>query len=168
MRNAVWLTSWFQPGKTRSTGTNQALPGLLTHRNSAIIDRYLFRPLTCAHLLHSNKKWMLYIIMFFFCVQSAFWAKNIAAENIVFSAICFPGLSETQWSESHSVVSNSSWPHGPYNPWNSPGQNTGVGSRSLLQGIFPTQGLNPGLPHCRWILYYLSHQQSPRTLEWVA
>ena len=45
-----------------------------------------------------------------------------------------------------------------YSPWNSPGQNTGVGSLSLLQGIFPTQGLNPGLPHCRWILYRLSHK----------
>ena len=55
-----------------------------------------------------------------------------------------------------------------YNPWNSPGQNTGVGSRSLLQGIFPTQESNPGLPHCRWILYQLSHQGSPRILEWVA
>ena len=43
----------------------------------------------------------------------------------------------------------------------SPGKNTGVGSRSLLQGIFPTQGLNPGLPYCRWILYQLSHQGSP-------
>ena len=53
-------------------------------------------------------------------------------------------------------------------PWNFPGQNTGVGSLSLLQGIFPTQGLNPGLPHCRWILYQLSHKGSPRTLEWVA
>ena len=42
--------------------------------------------------------------------------------------------------------------------WNSPGQNTGVGSLSLLQGIFPTQGSNPGLPHCRWILYQLSHK----------
>ena len=41
-------------------------------------------------------------------------------------------------------------------PWNSPGQNTRVGSLSLLQRIFPTQGLNPGLPHCRWILYQLS------------
>ena len=41
-------------------------------------------------------------------------------------------------------------------PWNSPGQNTGVGSLSLLQGIFPTQGLNQGLPHCRRILYQLS------------
>ena len=44
----------------------------------------------------------------------------------------------------------------------SPGQNTGVGGRSLLQGIFPTQGSNPGLPHCRQILYHLSHQGSPQ------
>ena len=43
----------------------------------------------------------------------------------------------------------------------SPGKNTGVGCHALLQGIFPIQGLNPGLPHCRWILYHLSHQESP-------
>ena len=43
-------------------------------------------------------------------------------------------------------VSDSSLPHGLYSSWNSPNQNTGVGSLSLLQGIFPTQGLNPGLP----------------------
>ena len=71
-------------------------------------------------------------------------------------------------SESYSVVSDSLRPHELYRPWNSPGQHTGVGSLSLLQGIFPTQGLNPGLPHCRRILYQLSHQGSPRTLEWVA
>ena len=59
-------------------------------------------------------------------------------------------------------------PHGLYSPWNSLGQNTGVGSLSLLQGIFPTQRLNPGLPHCRWILYQLSHKGSPRILGWVA
>ena len=59
-------------------------------------------------------------------------------------------------------------PHGLYSQWNSPGQNTAVGSRSLLQWIFPTQGWNPGLPHCRRILYQLSHQGSPRILEWVA
>ena len=53
-------------------------------------------------------------------------------------------------------------------PWNSLGQNTGVGSHSLLQGIFPTQGSNPGLLHCRWILYQLSHRGSPRILEWEA
>ena len=49
-------------------------------------------------------------------------------------------------------------PHGIYSPWNSPGQNPGVGSLSLLQGIFPTQGLNPGLPHRGPILYQLSHK----------
>ena len=51
--------------------------------------------------------------------------------------------------------------------WNSLGKNTGVGSLSLLQGIFATQGSNPGLPHCRWNLYQLSHQENPRILEWV-
>ena len=59
-------------------------------------------------------------------------------------------------------------PHGLYSPWNSPGQNTGMGSLSLLQRIFPIQGSNPGLPHCRQILYQLSHKGSPRIPEWVA
>ena len=49
-----------------------------------------------------------------------------------------------------------------YNPWNSLGQHTGVGSLSLLQGIFLTQGLNPGLPHHTWILYQLSHKGKPK------
>ena len=49
----------------------------------------------------------------------------------------------------------------------SPGKNTGVGCHALLQGIFPTQGSNPGLPYCIQILYHLSHQGSPRILEWV-
>ena len=62
--------------------------------------------------------------------------------------------------ESCSVVSDSLWPHGLYNPWNSLGQNTRVSSLSLLQGIFPTQGSNPGLLHCRQILYQLSHKGS--------
>ena len=66
------------------------------------------------------------------------------------------------------VMSNSLRPHGLYSPWDFPDQNTGVGSLSLLQGIFSTQGPNPGLLHCRWILYQLSHQGSPRILEWVA
>ena len=65
-------------------------------------------------------------------------------------------------------MSDSLQPHGLYSPWNSPGQNTGVGSLSFLQEIFPTQGLNPDLPHCRWIIYQLSHKGSPRILEWVA
>ena len=60
-------------------------------------------------------------------------------------------------------MSDSLWPHGLYNPWNSLGQNTGVGSLFLLQEIFPTQGLNPGLLHCRWIPYQLSHKGSPKS-----
>ena len=66
-------------------------------------------------------------------------------------------------------MSDSLQPHGLHNSsWNSSGQNTGVGSRSLFQGIFPTQGLNPGLPHCKQILYQLSHQGSPGIPECVA
>ena len=70
-------------------------------------------------------------------------------------------------SESCSVVSDSLRPHGLYSPWNSPGQNTGVSSFSLLQGIFPAQGSHPGLSHCKWILYPLIHNWSPRILESV-
>ena len=66
-----------------------------------------------------------------------------------------------KWSESHSVVSSSLRSHGLYSPWNSPGQNTGVCSLSLLQWIFLTQKSNWGLLHCRQILYQLSYQGSP-------
>ena len=59
-----------------------------------------------------------------------------------------PGLFLTPWNRL-------------YSPWNSPGQNTRVGSLSHFQGIFPTQGSNPGLLYYRWILYCLSHQGSP-------
>ena len=60
-----------------------------------------------------------------------------------------------------SVLSDSLRPHGLYSPWNSPGQDAGMGSLSLLQGIFLTQELNSGLLHCRRILYQLSHKRSP-------
>ena len=75
---------------------------------------------------------------------------------------------------SNSVMSNSLQLHGLYRlpgssaHGDSPGKNTVVGCHVLFQGIFPIQGSNPGLPHCRWILYYLSHQGKPRILEWVA
>ena len=69
--------------------------------------------------------------------------------------------------EGPSVVSDSLQPYGPWPtrllcPWDSPGENTGVGCHSLLQGIFPTQGSNPGLLYCRQILYQLNHNVSPR------
>ena len=65
-------------------------------------------------------------------------------------------------SVSHSVVSDSLRPHGLWPTrilcsWSSPGKNTGVGCHSLLLRVFPTQGSNLGLLHCRWILYHLSH-----------
>ena len=88
------------------------------------------------------------------------------------SGLPFPSLvhesKKSKWS--CSVMSNSLWPSYSLfvNSWNSPGQNTGVDSHSLLQGTFPTQGSNPVLPHCRQILYQLSHKGSPRILEWVA
>ena len=64
-------------------------------------------------------------------------------------------------SECRSVMPDSLGPHGLYSPMEFASQNTGVDSLSLLQGIFPTQGSNPGLLHCRWILYQLSHKGSP-------
>ena len=64
-------------------------------------------------------------------------------------------------SESHSVVSDSLQPHRLHSPWNSPGQNTGVGSLSLLQRVFPTQESNQRLLHCRWILHQLREWRKP-------
>ena len=88
-------------------------------------------------------------------------------ERVQLNWLTYP-LLYMKWSESHSVVSDSLRPHELYSQWNSSGQNTGVGSLSLLQGIFPTQISNPGLPHCGLILYQLSHQGTSRILEWVA
>ena len=79
-----------------------------------------------------------------------------------------PPVDSESETRSCSVVSDAPRPRGLFSRWNSPGQKTGVGSLSLLQRIFPTQGSNPGLPHCRQILYQLSHKGSPRILGWVA
>ena len=90
-----------------------------------------------------------------------FWSIFITSKRRPWG---FPGTpvaetprSQRGWNEWRSL--SPVWP--PHRPWNSPGQNTGLGSHSLLQGIFPTQGSYPGLPHCRRILYQLSHQGSP-------
>ena len=79
----------------------------------------------------------------------------------------------SEYSESLSVVSDSSWPHGLYSPWNSPGQNTGVGSLSLLQGIFPTQashiagGSLPALLACKVLILF--SKKAPDSLpEWLS
>ena len=77
-------------------------------------------------------------------------------------------FSSSSESKSCSLVPNILRPHGLNTPLNPPGQNSEVGSLSLLQGIFPILGSNPGLPHCRQILYQLSHKGSPSILKWVA
>ena len=82
-------------------------------------------------------------------IKELLYLKVMEADNIPVS------------HESRSVMSDSLRPHGLYSPWNSLGQNTRVGSYFLFQRIFPTQGWNPGLPHCRRILYHLSYQGSP-------
>ena len=74
---------------------------------------------------------------------------------------------DTMWKWKCSVVSDSLRPHGLYTVHGILQART-LGSLSLLQGIFPTQGLNPGLPQCMQILYLLRHKGSPRILEWVA
>ena len=91
--------------------------------------------------------------------HSTVWAYNIIQSN---SEILFI------LSLKVKAVFDSLLPHGLYSPLNSPGQKTGVGTLSLLQGIFPTRGLNQSLPPWGQILYQLRHKGSPRILEWVA
>ena len=97
-------------------------------------------------------------------LQGIFWPRNQTCVS------CTAGRFFSNWairealmplneSESRSVVSDSLQPHG-FCPWNSPGQNTRVGTLALLQGNLPTQGSNPGLPYCRQIFYQLSHKGS--------
>ena len=121
----------------------------------------------------ASSHWMsvLHMVVYMFpCYFSPFIHLTLSSPYPMFInlfSMCESPLWKWSESESHSVVFNSLGPLGLYSPRYSPGQNTGVGSCSLLQGIFPTQGSNPGFPLCRRILYQLSHQGSPGILEWV-
>ena len=102
-----------------------------------------------------------YIWCFLLTHWHTFW--NFDAGTFLLLWKCSVGCflyNEKSESESHSVMSTSLQNHGLYSPWNSPGQNTGMVAIPFSKVIFPTQGLNPGLPHCKWILYQLSHQGS--------
>ena len=94
----------------------------------------------CGHLSHQKEDWESGQLRF--NVSTRKWPRRLR--------------------KSRSVMSDSLQPHGLYSPRNSPGQNTGVGSLSLLQGIFPTQGSNPGLPHCRQVLLPAEPQGKPK------
>ena len=95
-----------------------------------------------------------------------FWSPNTKA---LYRPLAHSGLENPKCVEWGFVIWKGKWKSlsrvqlsaTMYSPWNSPGQNTGLGSLSLLQGIFPSQGLNPSLPHCGWVLYQLCYQGSP-------
>ena len=72
---------------------------------------------------------------------------------VLYHCIIYSSLKRNSESECRLVMSDSLPPNGLYSPWNSPGQNTGVGNVSLFPRIFPIQGSNPGHLHCRQILY---------------
>ena len=125
-------------------------------------------------------RWILYQLSHHGCPRILQWVSYVffrgsSCPRNWTGVSCTAGGFFTNWAtrEAHKMlvkVAQSSptlQPHGLYSPWNSPGQNTGLGSLSLLQGIFPTQGLNPDLPHCRWILYRLRHQGNPMKQKWT-
>ena len=110
-------------------------------------------------------RWWKVVFFFFFLVKQVNGIKKKVYIIIYHKLKLF--------CDSCPVVSNSLRPIGcsPLGSsvhGDSPGKNTGVGCYALLQGIFPSQGLNPGLPHCRWILYHLNHQGCPWILKGVA
>ena len=126
-----------------------------------------------AILLQNDYQSLFKASIIFIIIASSFLQLSIfkvVTQQIIHSlkylslTVCFDSLHKymKSESESHSIMSNSLQHHGLYSPWNSPGQDTGMGSLSLLQRIFPIQGSNPGLPYCKQILYQLSHQGSPR------
>ena len=143
-------------------------------------NRYIFSFLLCLSLLFSSQLFVrprqttiLSTYISFSCewfwslLQTSIHSSSGTLSDLIPWIYLSLPLNNHSESESCSVVSDSLRPHGLYRPWNSLSQNTGMGSCSLLQGIFPTQGSNPGLPHYRQILYQVSHKGSPTILEWV-
>ena len=91
------------------------------------------------------------------------WASSLYVFLITYCAVCLVTQSCLTFCDPTDCSRPGSSVHG-----DSPGKNSGVGCHAFLQGIFPNQGLNPSLLHCRWLLYCLSHQGNPKILEWVA
>ena len=115
-----------------------------------------FLPLFCNFLNFCYQDYSLFVVFFKCWTERSAFQISVPVCPVPWSLLKLPPSWVSAESESHSGVSDSLWSHGLHSPWNSPGQNTGVGSLSLLQRIFPIQELNQGLLHCRWILYQLS------------
>ena len=149
--NFVFSALWFFQWRTGSGGFILVIPN----------QCYSFpRPLDSGKIEFCPSSSLLRNQSFECMVHSFLFVSSINWEFGFFFSIAlrYAGNSE---SENCSAMSNSLRPHGLYNPWFSPGQHTGMGSLSLLQGIFPTEESNCDLVHCRWILYQLSFQGSP-------
>ena len=119
-------------------------PSLLVKRRNILSSSYS---------RYSTRSSTLAILFYLLCLISQCAVLCLVAQSCLTVSLCHPLDCSLPGSSVH---------------WDSSGQNTGVGCHALLQGIFPIQRLNPGLPHCRQILYCLSHQGSLRILEWVA
>ena len=150
------LCPWGVPGKNTGVGCHALLQGSSQPRDGTQVSQIADRFFTVwARLLNKGVAFFFFIVYF-----NEFLAASILKQ--LFFLRCLVK------SVSRSVVSDSLWPHGLYLarvlcPWDSPGKNTRVCCHALLQGIFPTQGLIPGLRHCGQILYHLSYQGSPQS-----
>ena len=103
----------------------------------------------------------------FSLLQGIFPTQGLKPRSPALQVDSLPAEPQGKPNVSFSFVSDSLQLHGLQSSrllclWNSPGKNTGVGSHFFFQGISSTQGLNPGLLHCRQILYHLSHQGSKK------
>ena len=102
-------------------------------------------------------------VFVFLCAHCCFFIVLKVTLYEIYCAVCLVSQLCLTLCDSRDCNPPGSSVHG-----DSPGKSTRVGCHALLQEVFPTLGLNPDLPHCRWILYCLSHQGSPRIREWVA
>ena len=131
------------------TVQNPQLPAAPLESTVCSATPFLFPPEVIEGMTSCSSEW-------FWCLESP--GPSTESCPVSSERNCTVEDSVVAKTESRSVVSDSLRPCGLYSSWDSPGQDTGVGSLSLLQGIFPTQGLNPDLQHCRRILSQLSHR----------
>ena len=118
---------------------------------SVIILRSIFAVLSVSNLLSL----LLSSIPLYWCITICLSLHLLMGIWVVFCACLVAQSCLTLWDPMDCNLPGSS-AHGDF-----PGKNTGVGCHALIQGIFLAQGSNPGLPHCRWILYHLGHQGGP-------
>ena len=149
-------------GKNTGVGCHAFLQGIIPNRNWTPVSCIAGRFFTIWATRKAQEYWSGSLSL----LQGNFLTQELNRVLLHYRRILYQ-LSNQRNPKSRSVMYHSLWTHGLYSPWNSPGQNNGMGSFPS-PGDLTNPGLNWGLPHCRQILYQLSHQGSPRILEWVA